>query len=255
MESLNEDEDWGDPNHVNLNISDIESSFSKRDEDRDWSQKQPPEQGLLSILFGPFSKHSPGFANYSPSINFNQENLHVLNFWIKGIINKTFYFLINMNNIIPACLLPIPHSENIKCVRSSYWDNCPSLPRPLEPAVTATVCIEEMERRGHHKMSRSLTPGSSLLIVNGEDQSRCKMFLTNIPVMLSWGPRRRVMQRARAVTDHCWSLAWSDDGCQDIISPLSNQLGNSPGAEKSLFTVLHGSDRRSRSQSKVRMEK
>ena len=47
-----------DPNHVNLNISDIESSFSERDEDREWSQKQPPEQGLLSILFGPFSKHS-----------------------------------------------------------------------------------------------------------------------------------------------------------------------------------------------------
>ena len=38
-------------------------------------------------------------------------------------------------------------------------------------------------------MSRSLTPGSSLLIVNGEDQLRCKMFLTNISAMLSLGSR------------------------------------------------------------------
>ena len=46
---MNEDEGTQDPNHVNLNISDIESSFSERGEDREWSQKQPPEQGLAAI--------------------------------------------------------------------------------------------------------------------------------------------------------------------------------------------------------------
>ena len=87
--SLNED--WGDPNHVNLNISDIESSFSKRDEDREGSQKQPPEQGLLSILFGPFSKHSPGFTSHLLIFKLNQTFIDAMNPRIMRILRSNLW--------------------------------------------------------------------------------------------------------------------------------------------------------------------
>ena len=88
---MNEDEGTQDPNHVNLNISDIESSFSERGEDREWSQKQPPEQGLAAIysVWSLLKTLNQGSRLICHALIFNQPNLNPLDLKTSRLLEGT----------------------------------------------------------------------------------------------------------------------------------------------------------------------